>query len=106
MVKDERDEYGALVPPGVVTVNDRSGGLVAASAAMVMVIGKFAPSGEATPLGTAVTPNPLNVTAVAPVKLVPVIDPYTVVPCVPPDRVMFKIVGGTCGIQLSKICPL
>ncbi len=64
------------LPPGVVTVTVRVP--VSAPAASVIVIGKLV-SVPPEPI-VAVTPLPLNVTAVAPSRFVPVITADWVVP--------------------------
>lgn len=92
-----KDEKGALVPEGVVTVNVRAP--VAAPAVMVM-------SADTLPAAlaviAAVTPVPEKVTAVAPVRLLPVMVADTVVPRVPLAGVM-AVIEGAIALNVAVI---
>src|SRR5947199_199911 len=80
---------GSDVPAGVVTRTVRTP--VAAANAMVIVMGRLV--GKPPLESAAVTPVPLNVTAVAPQRLVPWMSAERVVPCAPHVEVMPVITG-------------
>ena len=78
-----------LVPPGVVTVT-----VLAPSAAVAVMVKVVATVVEVTVKAPAVTPVPDTVTAVAPVRFVPVKVTVPVVPCARDEGAIEVSVGG------------
>ena len=90
------------VPDVAFTVTVRT--LSVALAAIVIVIGRLV--AVPPPRMTAVTPVPLNVTAVAPVRFVPVMVADAVVPRAPIKGVIANTAGGKTATSSFRIVEL
>src|SRR5438093_1269087 len=87
------------VPIGVVTVKVRVS--VDAPAAIVTVMGRLV-AVPPVPM-VAVTPLPLNVTAVAPLRLLPLMVAGTLVPGIPEDGLIPVIAGGVGEVTVKPV---